>query len=327
MAADTNKDGKELSNPFSTGGGGAHFENQVQTLYVILMLTGGFVPCLPALPIKKIKLQGKYAGFNIDDFIAFIEDDGGERSAKLLAQIKHSLSITENDPTFSEVIAAAWLDFQTPEVFNRETDAFALITGPLSATDGEVRTLLDWARSCENAEEFLKKVELAKFSSDTKRAKLKAFRTQLENANNKIDVGDEALWLFLKCFHLLGYDLDMSSGVTLSLLKSQIAHFTTSEASAILALVSNEVASFDKTAGTLTRDTISAEVGRIFAERLREIPIEYTKPSDADLHVAEQDYSKGEHADALMFASLAGAWNEKVEGDREVIRKLIEGDD
>jgi hypothetical protein len=327
MVIETNTDGKELSNPFSTGGGGTHFENQIQTLYVILMLTGGFVPSLPALPIKRIKLQGKYAGYNTDDFIAFVEDQNGERTAKLLAQIKHSLSITENDGTFAEVIVAAWLDYQTPALFNRETDVFALITGPLSATDGEVRTLLDWARSCETAEEFFKKVELAKFSNDTKRAKLKAFRTQLKNANNKIDVGDETFWKFLKCFHLLGYDLDLNSGVTLSLLKSQVAHFTTSDASAILALVANEVASFDQAAGTLTRETISAEVGMIFAERLREIPAEYTKPSEADLSATERDYSKGEHGDALMFASLAGAWNEKVGGDRDVIRKLIEGDD
>jgi hypothetical protein len=320
-------DGKELSNPFSTGGGGAHFENQVQTLYVVLMLTGGFVPGLPALPITRIKLQGKYAGFNTDDFIVFIADHAGERSAKLLAQIKHSVSITEKDDTFGEVMVAAWLDFQTPTLFHPETDILALITGPLSATDGEVRTLLDWARSCETSDEFFKKVGLAKFSNDTKRAKLQAFRAQLKKANRDDDIGEEALWKFMKHFHLLGYDFDASSGVALSLLKSQIAHFTTSDASAILAMVATEVASFNQKAGTITRETIPAEIASIFSERLREIPAAFTKPSERDVEAMAQRYSKREYADALMFASLTGAWNEKVEGDRDVIKRLIEGDD
>ncbi|MCA1838025.1 MAG: protein kinase [Actinobacteria bacterium] len=34
-----------------------------------------------------------------------------------------------------------------------------------------------------------------------------------------------------------------------------------------------------------------------------------------------------QQADALTFASLLGAWNESAEGDRNVIRRLIEGDD
>jgi hypothetical protein len=37
------------------------------------MLTGCVVPCLQ-LPIKKIKLQGYYDGYNTDDFIAFVEE-------------------------------------------------------------------------------------------------------------------------------------------------------------------------------------------------------------------------------------------------------------
>jgi len=89
------EDVTQLSNPFSTGGGGTNFENQVQSAFVLLMLTGGVVPCLRPWPIKKIKLQGKYAGYNTDDFIAFVEERTGEQKAKLLAQIKHSVAITE----------------------------------------------------------------------------------------------------------------------------------------------------------------------------------------------------------------------------------------
>ena len=78
-----NTEGKHLSNPFSTGGGGPNFENQVQTLFVVLMLMEGVVPGLPAFPIKRIKLQGRYEGYNTDDFIVFVEDQSGEQKSVL----------------------------------------------------------------------------------------------------------------------------------------------------------------------------------------------------------------------------------------------------
>jgi hypothetical protein len=80
--------GTELSNPFSTGGGGAAFENHVQAAFVVLMLTGGIVPCLPHWPLVKIKLQGKYQGFQTDDFIAFVGSEG--KQAKLLAKTRRT---------------------------------------------------------------------------------------------------------------------------------------------------------------------------------------------------------------------------------------------
>ena len=219
----TEKSGKELSAPFASGGGGLLFENQVQTVFVVLMLTGGVVPCLPSWPIVKIKLQGRYAGYHTDDFIVFVEQPGSGNSAKLLAQIKHNVAISEGDSTFSEVIDAAWHDFKNADVFDPSTDALALICGPLSAHDIEnARVLLEWARTSETAKEFLDKVELTKFSSEAKRNKLQAFKTQLKKANKGVDLTDDELWEFLKSFHILSYDLDVKSGVTLSLLMSHI---------------------------------------------------------------------------------------------------------
>ena len=75
-------DGKQISNPFSTGGGGVNFEVQVQASFVALMLAEGFAPCLPCQPIQKIKLQGRFAGFDTDDLILFTGD--GPEARKLL---------------------------------------------------------------------------------------------------------------------------------------------------------------------------------------------------------------------------------------------------
>lgn len=323
-------DGKQLANPFSTGSGGPDFENQVQAAFVVLMLTGGVVPCLPPWPIKKIKLQGRHAGYHTDDFIAFVEERGTGQSAKLLAQIKHTVSITDNDSTFGEVIQAGWSDFQNADIFNPTSDKVALISGPLSALDTEnARTILEWARHSETAKEFLDKVNLAKFSSEAKRNKLQAFRSQLKKANNGVEVGDGELWRFLKSFYMLGYDLDIRSGVTLSLLLSHISLFTNTNIPDLWATITKEVSSFNQNAGTLTLETISQEIKAAFLQRLRQetIPQEFVKPSETESPTTQGEHFRGEHADAIMFASLLGSWNEKVEGDRDAIRELIEGHD
>jgi hypothetical protein len=315
----------QLSNPFSAGGGGNNFENQVQSAFVVLMLTGGAVPCLRPWPIKRIKLQGRYEEYKTDDFIAFVEERAGGQKAKLLAQIKHSVGITEGDPTFSKVIQAAWKDFQNPEYFDPRTDVIALITGPLSANDIEnVRVILDWARHSENAQEFLSKVGRANFSNDVKRDKLKAFRSQLNKANDGTDVSDEQLLSFLKSFHLLGYDLDVESGVTLSLLNSHVAQFDCGDISGLWAKVSRHVASSNQNAGTITHDTIPDEIKTAFAKRVSvaHIPERLLKKKKA----AEKKsvFPAGDEANALMYATLLGSWSDKSDGDMDTIQKLIE---
>ena len=97
---------KNLSNPFSTGSGGSRFELQVQAFFVVLMLSGGFCPGMPTWPIKKIKLQGKYDGYDTDDLIIFTKSPKLNKEAKLLGQIKHSVNISSIDKTFSEVMQA-----------------------------------------------------------------------------------------------------------------------------------------------------------------------------------------------------------------------------
>jgi hypothetical protein len=292
------------------------------------MLTECSAPCLTRpWPIKKIKLQGRYDGYNTDDFIAFVEDATGEEKAKLLAQIKLSIKITQNDPVFADVIQAAWSDFNDKELFDEETDIFALITGPLTATDNEARTILEWARTSETAEEFLKKVSLTKLSSSVKRKKLAAFCAQLKKANNGDHIGDERLFRFLKRFHLLPCDLDISSGLILSLMRSSIAQYTNTDASGIFDIVATQVASSNQSAGTLTRGTVSDEIKRIFSRRVTPIPPDYVPAQEIQSHLTPSAYSKSPQADALTFASLLGGWNENVEADRDAIRKLIEGND
>lgn len=315
------KKGKNLSNPFSTGGGGGHFEAHVQASFVVLMLTGGFAPCLPSWPISKIKLQGKFAGYETDDLIIFVKHPGNNQERKILCQVKHSIGITETNKVFGEVIQAAWNDYNNSSLFNKGRDSIVLITGPLSATDiNDVRTILEWARSFENADEFIQNVQLTNFSSQSKQNKLQAFRTNLDNANGGNSVSDELLFDFLKHFHLLGYDLDIRAGVTISLLHSLIGQYSQQDVQSLWLQIVDEVQSANKNAGTISRDGLPEALQTIFMQKVYEvIPSEFSvSPFQLDKTANPIFIDTSE----LVIANIVGAWNEANPADLEIITKL-----
>ena len=57
-----------LSNSFSTGGGGVQFEYCVQAMFLLTLVVDGFSPVLNK-PVKCIVFQGKRMGYDIDDVI------------------------------------------------------------------------------------------------------------------------------------------------------------------------------------------------------------------------------------------------------------------
>ncbi|HDH12486.1 MAG TPA: hypothetical protein ENG83_09895 [Nitrospirae bacterium] len=315
------KNSKQISSPFSTGGGGNNFETNVQAVFVALMLTGGFAPCLPAWPIRKIKLQGKYKGFDTDDLIVFISSLDGEKERRLLGQVKHSISITEGNKVFGEVIQAAWNDFNNPKIFTAGHDAIALITGPLSASDiSDVRTSLERARHSEDAADFLTQIRLGNFCSDPQRKKLQTFRVHLKNANGGIDVSENDLWQFMKSFHLLGYDLDIKAGGTLSLLQSLICQYSSENAQSLWTQIIEEVRSANQNAGTITIDSLPEELRSVFKRRTVE-----TIPADLIQTPWDQettDWSTIPYASELAISSLLGSWNENSDADMVIAGQL-----
>lgn len=313
---------KNLSNPFSTGGGGGHFEAHVQASFVALMLTGGHAPCLPCWPIAEIKLQGKIDGFDTDDLVVVVEDVNTKEKRKLLGQIKHSIAITQGSLLFGEVMQAAWNDFNSSEVFTRHKDIIALITGPLSATDAHnVQWLLSQARHTKNVDEFLRNVQQAKFSPPKSAEKLEVIQHHLKAANGGNDVSKDELYDFLKHFHLLGYDLGNEFGVVLSLLHSHISQFHQQYPQWVWSRIVDIVQTWNQDAGTITPSNIPEDLLDVFTQRvLEEIPEEFK----AALVKPKTDWTQHPDATHLAVVVLIGSWNEKSECDLGAITQLLD---
>lgn len=324
------QDGKQLSNPFSTGSGGSRFEANIQATFVTLMLSGGYAPCLPTWPIVEIKLQGAVSGYGTDDLIVFVENPANKERRRLLGQIKNSIKISAKNSLFSEVILAAWNDFNNTELFTKGKDIIALITGPINATDTDgVTGLLEHARHTRDVDEFLTQIARANFCSDTVRAKLDAFKVHLKAANGGRDVSNTDLYEFLKHFHLLGYDLAKKGSVVSSLLQSHISQFNKDIPDKIWYQILCEVQDFNQFAGTITTETLSEDLVNHFREpEITHIPKGFTKEvaaaeAGANDELIVTNWNQHATASKLALAMLIGSWNESNEADLEVVSQIV----
>jgi hypothetical protein len=312
---------KKLSNAFSTGNGGANFEAHVQASFVILMLTGGYAPCLPCCPISKIKLQGKIDGFDTDDLIVFVKDQDGKEERKLLCQVKHSIEVRKGSPVFGDVIQDAWSDFNNSKVFTKGKDGIALITGPLSATDEHnVQWLLDQAKHVDDSDEFFRNVQQANFSPPKSSQKLDAIKHHLKVANGDVEVSDDDLHCFLKHFHLLGYDLGRENGVVLSLLHSHISQlhrqYTDWAWSRVVVIVQNK----NQNSGTITIDNLPEDLLEAFRHKtVMEIPEDLKVTRE----VPRTDWTQHTDEAYLSLALLIGSWNESYESDKKAVAQML----
>ena len=312
---------KKLSNSFSTGGGGGHFEAHVQASFVALMLTGGYAPCLPCWPIKEIKLQGKIDGFATDDLIVIVENKNNKDRRKLLGQIKHSIGITQGSALFGEVIQAAWNDFNDTNIFIKGKDVIALITGPLSATDAHnVQWLLNQARHTKDVDEFFRNVQQANFSPAKSEEKLDVITHHLKAANGGNDVDRDEIYEFLNHFHLLNYDLGSEFGVVLSLLHSHISQFHQQYPQWAWSRIVDIVQTWNQDSGVITGSKLPEDLSEAFKQKIfAEIP------ADLKLQQTRMKIDWSQHADAsyLALAILIGSWNDKNKFDLEEISQFF----
>ena len=171
----------KLSNAFSTGGGGEHFENHVQAVFLLALLIDGFAPVIDN-PISKIEFQGRKNDYEVDDLVIYSE--GPTSIVRLHCQIKHSIQISAHNDIFQSVITAAWNDYK-----ENPDDKLALVTGLLSkSTMDTLRYIHDQAIHSSDENGFMHRIELPNFTSNDAREKFHVVKACLHNANQNKDV-------------------------------------------------------------------------------------------------------------------------------------------
>jgi len=309
-----------LSNPISTGSGGSHFEHDVQTAFVVLMLTNGHLPCFNDYEnpkIYKIRCQAENLGFRTDDLLVFAkgndEKEGSEQ--RIFAQIKRSISIS-NNKNFKKVIKDAWIDFNSDK-FNKNYDKLALITGLISKQDViHTRQILDWAKCDFSTEEFIANIKQKKYLSKTKNKKLEVFRIALENEKGS-SISDDELYLFLKHFYFLGYDFDIEAGVTKSLVYSLIGQHTNEDINAIWLKIRQIVERANTTPFNIQNDKLPKYITKYFKNIS---PYAVGEKEEDAIYPIEETLIKKQN---LALANLIGSWDEKNKSDIDIVSNII----
>ncbi len=294
-----------LSNPFSTGGGGVDFEHRVQAAFLLTLLVDGFSPLLN-LPITSVLFQAKRSGYDTDDIVLFSSFD--TYSAKLVCQIKHGITLTENNATFKDVVISAWSDFNKP-MFDKRTDKIVLISGSV-ANANSLRFIYDQANGALDANDFVDRIDRPGYSNGTNREKLHAIKVLLKKANNDQDITDEQLWEFCKVFTILVFDLDYESSINKFLIHALIASNSKENAVSVWAQLVDYAASCDKAAAHITLDNIPEYIKQKF-ENLLAISDVMPEPLDFDI---DSIWAK---------LALVGSWNEKNDFDKKFLESFL----
>lgn len=191
----------EKGSVFQKGGGGTNFEQNVQTAFLVTMLVGGDVPCLPSSRVIELALQVTNRGYETDDLLVVAKSEDGEH--RMLIQVKHEITFTAKNELCKEVFSAFWKDYNKASVFNKEKDKLIVVKSGLTNNErNHLKSILNWANTHSTATDFVSEVNRIK----AKKEQLDVFRATLKEANNNVELTDEALWEFLKCVDVLDYD-------------------------------------------------------------------------------------------------------------------------
>ena len=245
-----------LSNTFSTGGGGVNFERHIQAYFLFKMLSHDVCPILEQ-PIEQMDFQAKHLGWDTDDLV--ITASSGIKPCKLLCQIKHDITISLKNAVFQDVITAAWSDFQKPD-FDADSDHIALIaasTGKKSKSAME--QLHDYARYSKNVDDFLFHIQTVHHSANSVRETFSAIASITQSEN------DTDIWRFLKAFRLYLMDLDTgSNNILYTTLLSAIRGHSDCEPTQVWAALSEQCGIWNEKGASITRKDVPQNIQKLF---------------------------------------------------------------
>ncbi len=297
----------DISNPFSTGEGGAYFESNVQAVFLLSLLIDGFSPVLE-LPTRKLCLQAKRLGFAVDDVVVYA-GEAGKDERKLLCQVKHSVVASKNNDTFREIIRAAWNDYNK-SYFNKERDCIVLAIHHM-ANDSKKELHLIHSQACASADaqDFKQRFDVSGVVSKKGKKILDAIKEIIKESNDQRYPTDDELWGFCKVFSLLVFDIDYLESINRILVETLIKLNCSEEPKLIWGSLISYVASRNSMGAVLNINSIDDSIKKYFSKNNAFNPSMPPSPiTEIDLFVP-----------SLV---LVGSWTENNEFDRTVVEKV-----
>lgn len=296
------------SSSFLTGGGGMNFEKHIQAVFALALIIDGFAP-ISDMPVQKLDFQAKNLGWGTDDLLVTAPETVG--GAKLLCQMKHSLSATKSDSEFQSVIAEAWKDFNNPQ-FNKNTDRIALITGFIAKDSiRALREIHAEAIGNTDAQLFVNRIALANYHSDSTRAVFEAVKYAIKKASHDQEPTSEQLWGFWRCFVFAIFDLDYKDSVNRVLVKSLIKCKTAQDATFVWNSICEACSYWNQDGATVCRDNIPEEILSLFG---------YTTFSNEQVNLTMQMLPNK----MWSIVALIGSWDENNEADCNSIAQIAD---
>jgi len=196
--------GLPMTNPFSSGGGGTHFEARVAGYYIAAVLCEASGRGLPGDFAKVVQSQRAAFDKPLDDIIIKgVRQDG--RETQLDIQIKNKLTFTGNDPEWVDVLKRAWDTF-TKDTFDPTLHRIGVGIGTYNArADQHYQSVLTWATYSTDGRDFRERIEKGDYSHKDKQAFVGTVRTVL-TAHVGREPTDDEVWRFLGSFVIIHFD-------------------------------------------------------------------------------------------------------------------------
>ncbi len=201
---------RPIPSPLSTGGAGELFEQHVGAYWLAHLLIGAIVPILEGCTLVEVHLQTERLGWHTDDFLVVGQSSTGE-TRRLAVQAKRTFRVSSSDEHCQKAILDFWRDFRASDLFDPETDRFAIVT--LRGTNAlleDFSALLDAARVERSGDEFQSRLAKSGLLSKEAIRYCDEICRIVERAETR-RVDRAEIWPFLRVIHILSLDLASST--------------------------------------------------------------------------------------------------------------------
>lgn len=258
------------TSPSGSGPAGAHFEAKVGGYYLLALLLDSEPRGLPGGRIERVQFQGAGEGLPLDDVIVHASmATGGKAIADI--QVKRAISFSPGDAVFRKVSSQVADAVKAGKLDDADDYVMAIATARTSwKIDGSYQEVLLWARDCESADTFFRKLNRAGTSNEAMRTFVATLRGHLAECEASAD--DVTVWRILRKLQILVFDFFAVDGQTETLVRDRCAQALDAsergKAGALWSVLCDTAQELSTHAGEITADTLRQRLTNTYGFRL-----------------------------------------------------------